>query len=111
MNFGRVCGLAVGAWGEISEDFNCLMDVMGEKKIEEFEAQTGRHVRKSVTAQLASYISHNRQQLSQICVKSQARLVLDRLEGLGGGTGGLPAGEDALPGWRGNGRRRGMHSS
>ena len=64
------------------------MDVMGEKKIEEFEAQTGRHVRKSVTAQLASYISHNRQQLSQICVKSQARLVLDRLEGLGGGTGG-----------------------
>ena len=88
LSFGRVRGLVVGAWGEISEDFKCLMDVMGEKKIEEFEAQTGRHVRKSVTAQLASYISHNRQQLSQICVKSQARLVLDRLEGLGGGTGG-----------------------
>ena len=40
-----------------------------------------------MTAQLATYVSHNRQQLSKICVQSQARLVLDRLEGLGGGTG------------------------
>ena len=84
---------------------------MADRKLEELEAQTGGENRKSVSAQLASYISHNRQQLSQICVKSQARLVLDRLEGLGGGTGGLPAGEDALPGWRGSGRRRGRHSS
>ena len=39
-----------------------------------------------MSAQLASYVSHNRQQLSRICVQSQSRLVLDRLEGLGGGT-------------------------
>ena len=61
------------------------MDVMGEKKIEELEAQTGRDVMKPVSTQLASYISHTR--LSQICVKLQSRLVLDRPEGLGGGTG------------------------
>ena len=61
LSFGRVCGLAVGAWGEISEDFNCLMDVMGEKKVEELEAQTGRDFRKLVSAQLTSYISQNRQ--------------------------------------------------
>ena len=49
-SFGTVRGLVVGAWGEISEDFKCLMDVMGEKKIEELEAQTARDVRKSVSA-------------------------------------------------------------
>ena len=40
-----------------------------------------------MTAQLASYISQNRQQLSRICVQAQSRLVLDRVEGLGRGTG------------------------
>ena len=87
LRFGKVRGLVVGAWGEISEDFKSLMEVMGEKKREELEAQTGMENRKSVTAQLASYISQNRQQLSRICVQAQSRLVLDRLEGLGRGTG------------------------
>ena len=87
LSFGKVRGLVVGAWGEISEDFKSLMEVMGEKKREELEAQTGMENRKSVTAQLASYISQNRQQLSRICVQAQSRLVLDRLEGLGRGTG------------------------
>ena len=44
-------------------------------------------VRKSVSAQLACFISPNRPQRSQICVKSQSRLLLDRLERLGGETG------------------------
>ena len=87
MSYGIVRGLVVGAWGEISEDFKSLMEVMAERKREDLEAQIGFENRKSVSAQLASYISHNRQQLSLICVQSQSRLVLDRLEGLGGGTG------------------------
>ena len=88
LNFGRIRGLVVGAWGEISEDFMQLLQVMADKKREELEAQTGRAgggSRKSVSAQLASYVSNNRQQLSRSSVQSQSRLVLDRLEGLGGG--------------------------
>ena len=87
LNFGRVRGLVVGAWGEINEDFKMLLQVMADRKQQEIEAQTGGEYRKSVTSQLATYVSQNRQQLSRICVQSQARLVLDRLEGLGGGTG------------------------
>ena len=56
-------------------------------KKQELEAQTGIENRKSVTAQLASFTSQNWQQLSRICVQAQSRLLLDRLEGLGGGTG------------------------
>jgi hypothetical protein len=80
MSYGVVGGLVVGAWGEISEDFKSLIEVMAERKREDLEAQIGFESRKSVSAQLASYISHNRQQLSLICVQSQSRLVLDRLE-------------------------------
>ena len=87
LNFQRVRGLVVGAFGEISEDFKLLMDVMSNQKKQELEAQTGIENRRSVTAQLASYTSQNRQQLSRICVQAQARLVLDRLAGLGGGAG------------------------
>ena len=87
LNFQRVRGLVVGAWGEISEDFKKLMEVMSDRKKQELEAQTGAENRKSVTAQLASFTSQNRQQLSHVCVQAQARLVLDRLAGLGGGAG------------------------
>ena len=87
LNFQRVRGLVVGAWGEISEDFKMLMYVMSNRKKQELEAQTGVENRRSVTAQLASYTSQNRQQLSLICVQAQARLLLDRLAGLGGGAG------------------------
>ena len=86
LNYGRVRGLVVGGWGKISEDFKELLQVMADRKLEELEAQTGGENRKSVSAQLASYVSHNRQQLSQICVQSQSRLILDRLEGLGAGS-------------------------
>ena len=87
LNFGRVRGLVVGGWGELSEDFKMLMQVMADRKKQELEAQTGLENRRSVTAQLATYVSQNRQQLSRICVQSQSRLLLDRLERLGGGTG------------------------
>jgi hypothetical protein len=87
LNFGRVHGLVVGAWGEISEDFKMLMQVIADKKKEELEAQTGVEDRRTMTAKLAIYISQNRQQLSRACVQSQARLILDRLEGLEGVSG------------------------
>ena len=87
LTFGKVRGLVVGGWGELSEDFKMLMQVMVDRKKQELEAQTGIENRRSVTAQLASYTSQNRQQLSRVCVQSQSRLLLDRLEGLGGGTG------------------------
>ena len=72
MNYGKVCGLVVGGWGEISEDFKELMQVMADNKLQELEAQTGGENRKSASAQLASYVSCIRQQLSQICVQSQS---------------------------------------
>ena len=62
-----------------------------------------------MTSQLATYVSQNRQQLSKLCVQSQARLVLDRLEGLGGGTEeaarrrGRTAGEEMGQGATGTG--------
>ena len=89
LNFGAVKGLVVGGWGELSEDFKMLLQVIADRKKQELEAQTGGDNRRSVTAQLASYVSQNPQQLSRIRVhcQSQSRLLLDRLEGLGGGTG------------------------
>ena len=38
-------------------------------------------------AQLATFVSQQRQQLSRMCVVAQARHLLDRLEGLGAGAG------------------------
>ena len=73
LSYGRVRVLVVGAWGEISEDFKSLMEVMGDKKTEDLEAETGVEGRKSVTAQLASYVSHSRQQISWICVQAQSK--------------------------------------
>ena len=48
--YGRVRGLVIGAWGEISEDFKMLLQVMADKKQEELQAQTGGEFRKSVTS-------------------------------------------------------------
>ena len=64
LNFQRVRGLVVGAFGEISEDFKLLMDVMSNQKKQELEAQTVVENRRSVTAQLARFTSQIWQQLS-----------------------------------------------
>ena len=85
LNFQRVCGLVDGAFGKISEVFKLLMDDMSNQKKQELEAQTGLKNRRSVTAQLASYTSQNQQKLSRVCVQAQARRVLVKLAGLGGG--------------------------
>ena len=62
-----------------------LLQVMAEK--EELEAQTGVENSQSVNSQLASYVSQNQQQLSRVFIQGQTRLLLYRLEVLGGGTG------------------------
>ena len=64
-----------------------LMQVISYKKKEELEAQTGVDNIQTMTAQLATFIYQNRQQLSRVCMYFQARLILDRLERLGGVTG------------------------
>ena len=73
--------------GELYEEFKMLMQVMVDRKKQELETQIGIENRRSVTAQLASNTSQNQQQLSTVCVQAQSRLLLDRLEGLGGVTG------------------------
>ena len=64
--------MVVGAWGEISEDFKMLMQVIADKKKAELEAQTGVEDRITMTAQLATHISQNSQQFSRVCVQSKA---------------------------------------
>ena len=47
----------------------------------------GRTAQQPEAQQLATIVSQTRQQLSLVSVRGQARLLLDRLEGLGGGAG------------------------
>ena len=85
ISYGRVRGLVVGSWSELSNDFKELLFIMTENRKRIIESQPyGGRVR-SDKAQHASYVSQLRQQLSRVCVQAQSRLLLDRLEGLGEG--------------------------
>ena len=91
LSFPRVKGLVVGAFGELSEEYQELLKIMADSRMQQQEHQpggrVGRRNRHSETQRLATITSQIRQQLSRVCVQSQARLLLDRLEGLGGGAG------------------------
>ena len=93
LSYGRVRGLVVGAQGEISEDFKSLMEAVGDKKMEELEAKTGGEGKRSVSAQLASYISHNRQQLSLLVSNHNQDLFWTGLRVWGEGRERRPEGE------------------
>ena len=56
-SFGRVRGLVVGAWGEISEDFKELLQTMAvsRKEVIETGLMGGRRGRSSDEAKLATY--------------------------------------------------------
>ena len=71
----------------MSNDFKDLMTKMAEsrKRMNEMNYHRRRH--NSDQAQHAIFILQQRQQLSRVCAKAQSRLLLDRLEGLGGGAG------------------------
>ena len=53
------------------------------------QSETGRIKRRNTSEkqQLASITAYTRQQLSRVAVQAQARILLDRMEGLGSGTG------------------------
>ena len=91
LSYGRVRGLVVGGWGELNEDFKQLLEAISQSRHKLLENQAGSMTRKSDRQQLATIKSNTRQQLSRVCVQSQARLLLDRLEGLGGGGAGEAA--------------------
>ena len=121
LTYGRVRGLVVGGWGELNGDFKELVESISQSRHKLLENQAGGRTKKSDRQQLATIKYHTRQQLSRVCVQAQARLLLDRLEGLGGGgqkegqgqAGGVglgegeessgcgqEAGERHLQGWR-----------
>ena len=90
LTFPRVKGLVIGAFGELNEDFRELLQIMAQSKLSQLEHQPGGRVggrKHSEKQRLATITSQIRQQLSRVSVQSQARLLLDRLEGLGGGAG------------------------
>ena len=77
----------MGGGAEINEDFKYLIESVAQSRYQVLENQSGGRVRKSDRQQLATIKSFTRQQLSRVCVQSQAKIILDRLEGLGGGAG------------------------
>ena len=85
LSYGRVRGLVVGGWGELNTDFKELVEAIAQSRHKLLENQAGGRTRKSDRQQLATIKSHTRQQLSRVCVQAQARLLIDRLEGLGAG--------------------------
>ena len=90
LSFPRVKGLVIGAFGELNEDFRELLQKMAQSKLSQLEHQPGGRVgskKYSEKQRLATITTQIRQQLSRVSVQNQARLLLDRLEGLGGGAG------------------------
>ena len=91
LSFPRVRGLILGAWGEINDEFQELLQHISQSRLRQMEHQPGgrrgRAAQSSETQQLANITAQTRQQLSLVAVRGQARLLLDRLEGLGGGAG------------------------
>ena len=91
LSFPNVRGLVIGAWGEINNDFQELLQIISESRLRQLSHQPGgrrgRAAQRPESQQLATIVSQTRQQLSLVAVRGQARLLLDRLEGLGGGAG------------------------
>ena len=76
-----------GAWGEASEDIHLMVDYLAEARQRHQQLLEGRwrSERKSREAEVALYTGQIRRQLSLEAVRSQARLLLDCLGGLGAG--------------------------
>ena len=74
-----------GAWGEASADVHLMVDYVTEARQQHQQVLEGRwrRKRKSKEAEVALYTGQIRRALSIEAVRSQARLLLDRLSGLG----------------------------
>ena len=89
LSFPKVRGLVIGAWGEINHDFQELLQMIAESRLKQLSHQPGgrrgRSAQRTEAQQLANIVSQTRQQLSLVFTRGQATLLLDRLEGQGGG--------------------------
>ena len=76
-----------GAWGEASEDIHDMEDYLAEARLDHVMQLQGRWRREKVSdeAEVAGYKGEIRKRLSLEAVRSQARILLDRLSDLGAG--------------------------
>ena len=76
-----------GAWDEASSDIHLMVDYLAEARQKHQQLLEGRwrSERKTKETEVALYTGQIRRALSLEAVRSQARLLLDRLGGLGGG--------------------------
>ena len=81
-------GWVFGAWGEASDDVHQMVDDLAEARQKHQQLLDGgnwRARRLGEEAELAMLKGQVRRALSLVAVRSQARLLLDRLRGIGGG--------------------------
>ena len=87
-SFPPLRGWVFGAWGEASDDVHQMVDYLAEarqKHQQLWEGGRWRARRMGEEAELAMLKGQVRRTLSLEAVRSQARLLLDRLRGIGGG--------------------------
>jgi hypothetical protein len=87
LSFPPLRGWVFGAFGEASTDVHVMVDYLAEARQKHQQLLEGRWrtERKSQEADVAQYKGQIRRGLSLEAVRSQARLLLDRLGGLGAG--------------------------
>ena len=91
LSFGNIHGYVFGAWGEASEPVHALVQTIASSRLRIAELRPGaREPSRSVSGEMAVLVGSIRRQVSVTAVRSQARLLLDRLDGLVG-EGGLAA--------------------
>ena len=87
LSFGEVRGWVFGAWGECSEEVHAMVQKLAAAKVNKAATEPGHsRIFRSREAQLASEVSYLRRRLSFTAVQQQSRLLLDRLQLLGGGS-------------------------
>ena len=87
-SFPPLRGWVFGAWGEASDDVHQMVDYLAEARQKHQQLLEGgrwRARRMGEEAELAMLKGQVRRTLSLEAVRSQARLLLDRLRGIGGG--------------------------
>ena len=87
-SFPPLRGWVFGAWGEASDDVHQMVDYLAEARQKHQQLLDGgrwRARRMGEEAELAMLKGQVRRTLSLEAMRSQARLLLDRLRGIGGG--------------------------
>ena len=85
-SLGRVHGIVVGAFGEASDDLHSLLHHLAVSRVRYAGPQVGRRGQlRTEEAEIALTTSFLRKSLSVCGVRSQARLLLGRLDVLGPG--------------------------